>query len=180
MTKSRLEIYYKKISIPRLKDELNIKNILKIPKIKKVCINSSISNTINNVYQIKKIYDNLITITGQKPIITKAKKSIASFNLRKGMILGCKITLRKTIMYEFLDRMINIALPRIKDFKGIKNSQFDKNGNISIGLKEQNIFPEINQIKNEKNRGLNITIVTNTKKDIYAKKLLQTFNLPLI
>lgn len=176
---SRLKEQYYKVYIINLKKKLNVKNKLEVPKIKKICINMSISIKKND-YNIKQIYDNMIYITGQKPIITKAKKSISSFQLRKGMKIGCKVTLRKNIMYEFLDRMINIALPRIKDFKGIKETQFDNYGNLSIGIKEQIIFPEIDYNKLYSTNGLNIAIVTNANNNKTARMLLEEFNIPFI
>jgi large subunit ribosomal protein L5 len=175
---ARLRKYYEKTYINELKKELNIENIMKVPKIEKICVSSSISVNKNNSGNVEKIYDDIICITGQKLTITKSKKSISGFNLRKGMSIGCKVTLRKNIMYEFLDRMINIALPRIKDFRGIKESQFDGNGNISIGVKEQIIFPEIDYNKIDKIRGMMIVIVTSTNNNEEAKFLLKTFKLP--
>jgi len=177
---ARLRQYYEKTYIKELKRELNIKNIMKVPRIEKICISSSVSINKNNLDTVEKIYDDLISISGQKPSITKSKKSISDFKIRKGMSIGCKITLRKNIMYEFLDRMINIALPRIKDFRGIKESQFDGNGNISIGIKEQIIFPEIDYNKVDRIRGMNIVIVTSAKDNKISKFLLQKFNIPFI
>ena len=177
---ARLRQYYDKKYIKELKRELNVRNIMEVPKIEKICISSSLSINRNDLDNIEKIYDDVISISGQKPAITRSKKSISGFNLRKGMSIGCKVTLRKNIMYEFLDRMINIALPRIKDFKGIKESQFDGNGNLSIGIKEQIIFPEIDYNKVNRIRGMNIVIVTSTKNNKISQHLLQKFNIPFI
>lgn len=180
MIEARLKTLYKTKIIKDLYKDLKLKNIFQVPKITKICISSSISTNIHSTKEIKNIYDNLIAITGQKPVITKVKKSISEFKIRKKMPIGCKVTLRNILMYEFLDRMINIALPRVKDFRGIKKSQFDNNGNLSIGIKEQIIFPEIDVKNNQKSIGLNITVVTNINNQNISQKLLENFNLPFI
>ena len=178
MNLARLEKYYINFTIKELKNRFRYRNNLCIPKIIKVIVYTMDKNTINNDFLVKRLYEELYIITGQKPIISKSKKSIASFKLRKGMKIGVKVTLRKKIMYEFLDKLINIALPRIKDFKGLKNNQFDKNNNFSLGIKEQIIFPEINYNKVDKVKGLGIVIVTSSKRKEEAKFLLKSLNFP--
>jgi len=178
MSNSRLENHYNTISKKELEKEFGFKNDMSLPKLKKISVNVSIKEAITDSKAIDKVYDEIMAITGQKPLITYAKKSIAAFKLRQGMRIGCKVTLRKTMMYEFLDRLINIALPRVRDFKGLSSKQFDGNGNFSLGIKEQIIFPEIDYNKVAKIRGMNIVIVTSTNKNEEAKFLLKTFNLP--
>ena len=178
MVSSRLEKHYNKVSAPQLKKHFNFKNDMQVPRLKKISINVSIKDAVNDSKAIDKIYEEIMAISGQKPAITKAKKSIAGFKLREGMKIGCKVTLRKTMMYEFLDRLINIALPRVRDFKGLSAKQFDGNGNFCLGIKEQIVFPEIDYNKVDKIRGMNIVIVTSTNNNEEAKFLLKTFNLP--
>jgi len=178
MTSSRLETHYKHFSRKELKDRFSFKNDMQIPKLKKISVNVSTRDAIVDPKIIDKICHEIMAITGQKPVITKAKKSIAAFKLRKGMSIGCKVTLRRTVMYEFLDRLINIALPRVRDFKGLSTRQFDGKGNFSLGIKEQIIFPEIDYNNISKIRGMNVVIVTSARNDEESKFLLKTFNLP--
>jgi large subunit ribosomal protein L5 len=178
MANSRLEKHYSTVSKKELKEHFKFKNDMQIPRLKKISINVSVKDAVTDSKVIDKVYDEIMAITGQKPVITKAKKSIATFKLREGMKIGCKVTLRKTIMYEFLDRLINIALPRVRDFKGLSSKQFDGNGNFSLGIKEQIVFPEVDYNKIDKIRGMNIIIVTSTNSNEEAKFLLKTFNLP--
>lgn len=178
MVNSRLEKHYNTVSTTQLKKHFDFKNDMKVPKLKKISINISVKDAVNDSKAIDKIFEELMVISGQKPVITKAKKSIAGFKLREGMKIGCKVTLRKTMMYEFLDRLINIALPRVRDFKGLSVKQFDGNGNFCLGIKEQIVFPEIDYNKIDKIRGMNIVIVTSTNSNEEAKFLLKTFNLP--
>ncbi|MSO13357.1 50S ribosomal protein L5 [Candidatus Aquarickettsia rohweri] len=178
MVSSRLEKHYNTVSTPQLKKHFDFKNDMQVPKLKKISINISVKDAVNDSKIIDKIYEELMVISGQKPVVTKAKKSIAGFKLRQGMKIGCKVTLRKTMMYEFLDRLINIALPRVRDFKGLSFKQFDGNGNFCLGIKEQIVFPEIDYNKIDKIRGMNIVIVTSTNSNEEAKFLLKTFNLP--
>ena len=161
-----------------LKSKLGLKNIFEVPKITKIIVNIGVGEAVSDSKKIDSATSDLTTITGQKPIITKAKKSIAGFKLRKGVNIGCKVTLRKDRMYEFLDRLIYIALPRVRDFKGLSKKSFDKSGNYSIGIKEQIIFPEINYDKIDKVRGMDVSIVTSTSNDNHAFELLKGFNLP--
>lgn len=161
-----------------LKKKFDLKNINMVPKLQKIVINSVNKGVVLNSKMANSISDDLAAITGQKPVLSRAKKSIATFKLRKGMPLGANVTLRGKLMYEFLYRLISISLPRIRDFRGVSNKGFDGNGNYNLGLKEQIIFPEINYDKIEKVMGMNITIVTSAKTDEQAKSLLEMFGMP--
>ena len=174
----RLKNIYKKEIIPQLSKSLGIKNSMKIPKIEKVVLNMGLGLEGNDNKIIKVIEKDMSNITGQKPVVTLSKKSISNFKTRVKMPLGLKVTLRRDNMYFFLDRLINMALPRIKDFKGLNPKSFDQNANYSFGIKEHVIFPEVNFDKVEKIRGLDITIVTNTNNQMEAKALLDSFNFP--
>ena len=171
------DLYFKELR-EKLKNKFNFQNIFEVPKIEKIVVNMGVGEAALDSKKINAAIDELALITGQKPQLTQAKKSIAGFKLRKGLNIGCKVTLRKNRMYEFLDRLIFIALPRVRDFKGLSKKSFDGNGNYSIGIKEQIIFPEINYDKIDKIRGMDICIVTNTQKEEYAFELLKGFNLP--
>ena len=162
----------------QLKQKFNLKNIFEVPKLVKIVVNMGVGEAVSDSKVINKAIEDLSLITGQKPVITKAKKSIAGFKLRKGLNIGCKVTLRKKRMFEFLDRLIFIALPRVRDFKGLSKKSFDGNGNYSIGIKEQIIFPEIDYDKVDKIRGMDITITTTTTNQDHAYELLKSFNLP--
>ena len=162
----------------QLKQKFNLKNIFEVPKLGKIVVNMGVGEAVSDSKVINKAIEDLSLITGQKPVITKAKKSIAGFKLRKGVNIGCKVTLRKKRMFEFLDRLIFIALPRVRDFKGLSKKSFDGNGNYSIGIKEQIIFPEIDYDKIDKIRGMDITITTTTTNQDHAYELLKSFNLP--
>ena len=162
----------------QLKEKFNFKNIFEVPKLAKIVVNMGVGEAVSDSKVINKAIEDLSLITGQKPVITKAKKSIAGFKLRKGLNIGCKVTLRKKRMFEFLDRLIFIALPRVRDFKGLSKKSFDGNGNYSIGIKEQIIFPEIDYDKVDKIRGMDITIATTTSNQDHAYELLKSFNLP--
>tara|TARA_B100001248_G_scaffold249168_1_gene222118 strand:+ start:59 stop:598 length:540 start_codon:yes stop_codon:yes gene_type:complete len=162
----------------QLKEKFNLKNIFEVPKLVKIVVNMGVGEAVSDSKTINKAIEDLSLITGQKPVITKAKKSIAGFKLRKGLNIGCKVTLRKKRMFEFLDRLIFIALPRVRDFKGLSKKSFDGNGNYSIGIKEQIIFPEINYDKVDKIRGMDISITTTTTNQDHAYELLKSFNLP--
>ena len=175
---ARLKKYYQTELRDELKNKLGLKNVFEVPKITKIVVNMGVGEAASDSKKIESATTDLTTITGQKPMITKAKKSIAGFKLRKGVNIGCKVTLRKDRMYEFLDRLIYIALPRVRDFKGLSRKSFDKSGNYSIGIKEQIIFPEINYDKIDKVRGMDISIVTSTNDKNYAFELLKGFNLP--
>ena len=175
---SRLLEEYKSTIVVNLMSKLNCKNIYEVPKIKKIVLNMGVGEGKDDAKLIDKAQDELSLITGQKAVKTKAKKAIAGFKIRAGMPLGASVTLRNKIMYEFLDRLINIAIPRIRDFRGLNMNSFDGNGNYSMGIKEQIIFPEINYDKIDKIRGLNITICTSAKNNDDALELLKSFNMP--
>ena len=175
---ARLKKYYQTQLRDELKNKLGLKNIFEVPKIKKIVVNIGVGEAASDSKKIESATSDLSTITGQKSVVTKAKKSIAGFKLRKGVNIGCKVTLRKDRMYEFLDRLINIALPRVRDFKGLSKRSFDKSGNYSIGIKEQIIFPEINYDKIDKVRGMDVSIITSTRNNNHAFELLKGFNLP--
>ncbi len=175
---SRLQEQYKNSIITELSSKLGKKNIHEIPKIKKIVLNMGLGEAKDDSKIIDKAVDDLSLITGQKAIKTKAKKAISGFKIREGMPLGAMVTLRNKIMYEFLDRLINIAIPRIRDFRGLNPNSFDGNGNYSLGIKEHIIFPEINFDKIDKVRGLDITICTSAKDNKDALELLKSFNMP--
>ena len=161
-----------------LKGKFGLKNIFEVPKLEKIVVNIGVGEAVSDSKVVNNAIEDLSLITGQKPVVTKARKSIAGFKLRKGLNIGCKVTLRKKRMYEFLDRLVYIALPRVRDFKGLSKKAFDGHGNYSIGIKEQIIFPEINYDKVDKVRGMDITIITSTKNQDHAYELLKSFNLP--
>ena len=175
---TRLKDYYSKTVVPALVKEFNYKNPMQVPKMEKIVINMGLGEAISNVKIIDGAVQEMAAITGQKPIINKAKKSIATFKLRQGMPIGCSVTLRKNNMYEFFDRLVNAALPKVRDFRGISPNAFDGRGNFSIGLQEQTIFPEIEYDKVEKVKGMNITIVTTAKTDAEARLLLKLMGVP--
>ena len=158
--------------------EFGYKNVMQVPKLKKVVVNTSLSEALQNVKALDAAAGELAVITGQKPVITKAKKSIAAFKLREGQSIGACVTLRKKRMFEFLNRLMNVALPRVRDFKGVSAKSFDGRGNYTLGLTEQIIFPEINYDKVDKIRGMNITICTSAKTDDEAKALLKHMGMP--
>lgn len=162
-----------------LQKELGYTNPMQVPKLDKIVINMCVPEATQDSKKVQAAYDELMAIAGQKPVITKAKKSIASFKLREGMNIGVKVTLRKDRMYEFIDRLINIALPRVRDFRGLSGKSFDGKGNYSLGLKEQLIFPEINYDKVDKVRGMDITICSTAKNDSDALALLKALNFPI-
>jgi large subunit ribosomal protein L5 len=161
-----------------LLSELGLKNANEVPRIEKIVVNVGQGDAVQNIKILEGAMKDLETVTGQKPIMTRARKSIAGFKLREGMPIGCSVTLRRQRMYEFLDRLINVAIPRIRDFRGFSAKAFDGRGNYTLGVKEQIIFPEIDYDKVDRIRGLGITIVTNAKTDIQAKALLEKFNFP--
>ena len=172
------EEYIKKIK-PNLMKELGLKNIFSVPELKKIVINIGLGIDASDKKKLEATIEDLKKISGQMPIITKTKKAIANFKTKKDMPIGCKVTLRRKRMYEFIDRLINIALPRTKDFSGLSEKNFDGSGNYTFGIKEHIIFPEIDYDKIDKVKGMDITIVTSTKKNNEAKSLLKAFNFPL-
>ncbi|OGW39919.1 MAG: 50S ribosomal protein L5 [Nitrospirae bacterium RBG_13_39_12] len=174
----RLKEKYIKEIIPLMIKEFSYKNVMQVPKIEKIILNVGLGEAIQNIKLLDAAQKELSIITGQKAVITKAKKSIASFKLRKGVPIGCKVTLRGNIMYEFLDRFISLALPRIRDFRGVPGKSFDGRGNYSLGLKEQFIFPEIDYDKVEIVHGFDVTICTSAKTDKESKALLLNLGMP--
>ena len=174
----RLRKEYKDRIQAQLKSELKLANVMSVPRLEKIVINMGVGEAVQDSKYIAKAVDELTCISGQKPCVTKAKLSIAGFKVREGMNLGVKVTLRKGRMFEFLDRLVNIALPRIKDFHGLSSRSFDGNGNFTFGIKEQIIFPEIDYDKIDKVRGMDITIVTSARQNDHALALLKAFNLP--
>lgn len=175
---ARLKEYYKKEVVPLLMKKFGYKNIMQVPKLEKIVINMGLGEAVQNIKVIDYAIQDLMAITGQRPVVTRARKSIASFKLRKGMPIGVKVTLRGDRMYEFFDRLISIAIPRMKDFRGLPTKSFDGRGNYTLGIKEQIIFPEINYDKIDKIRGMNITICTTAETDEEAKELLALMGFP--
>lgn len=171
------EMYEKEI-IPGLKETFGYKNPMEVPKLAKIVLNIGLGEAINNVKLLDSAVDDLALIAGQRPVITKAKKSIAAFKLREGMPIGCMVTLRREKMYDFLQKLINITLPRVRDFRGISGKAFDGHGNYSLGIKEHIIFPEIDFDKTDSIKGLNVSIVTTAKTDKEGKELLKQFGMP--
>lgn len=175
---ARLKDLYKKELAPKLLNDLQLSNVMQVPRVEKVVVNMGIGEAIQNIKVLESAVEELANITGQKPVITKAKKSIAGFKLREGMPIGCMVTMRHDRAYEFLDRLINIALPRVRDFKGISPKAFDGRGNYTLGIREQIIFPEIDLEKVAKVGGLNISIVTTARNDEQGRALLAGLGLP--
>ena len=178
MAKTRLQEKYLSEAVKGLMDKFNYKNVMEIPKIEKVVINMGVGEAVGNSKALESAVADLTAISGQKPVITKAKKSIAAFKLRQGMPIGAKVTLRGDRMYEFLDRLICIAIPRIRDFRGISSKSFDGHGNFSMGVTEQLIFPEIDFDKIDHTRGMDITIVTTAPTDEEGRALIAAFHFP--
>ena len=175
---ARLKDLYNSEVRKKLQDEFKIKNAMAVPKVEKVVLNMGVGEAIQNAKILDSAVDELSQITGQKPVITKAKKSIASFKLREGQSIGTMVTLRGEKMYEFLDRLINIALPRVRDFRGVAAKSFDGRGNYTLGIRDHLIFPEIDVSKVDKAKGMNITIVTTAKNDEQARFLLRELGMP--
>lgn len=171
------EIYQQEI-VPRLIEQFKYKNVMQVPRVEKVIVNIGLGEAVQNPKALDGAVNDLTAITGQKPIITKARKSIAGFKLREGMSIGCKVTLRGERMYDFLDKLINLDLPRVRDFRGVSPQAFDGRGNYSLGIKEQTIFPEIDYDKIDKVRGLEVVIVTTAKTDEEARALLKNMGMP--
>ena len=175
---ARLAELYNKEMVAQLMNDQNYSNVMEVPKLVKIVLNMGLGEAIQNVKILDSAVEEMATIAGQRPVITKAKKSIASFKLRQGMPIGVSVTLRREKMYEFLDRLVSVSLPRVRDFKGISGKAFDGKGNYSMGIKEQLIFPEIDYDKVDKIKGMNITIVTTAKTDAEGKALLKLMGLP--
>ncbi len=176
---TRLKNLYNKEIKSSLKTKLGLKNDMAVPKLQKISINMGIGEASQDKGKMEGAVNDLKMISGQQPVVTKARKSVAGFKLREGVSIGAKVTLRRERMYEFLDRLINIALPRVRDFRGLSKKSFDGNGNYSIGLKEQIIFPEIDYDNLDSLRGMDITIVTSAKNDTEGLELLKSFNMPI-
>ena len=175
---SELKKYYHETVVPKLKETFNYSNPMQVPKIEKIVLNMGLGEAIHNIKIIDSAVEELRQISGQQPVVTRAKKSIAAFKLREGMPIGCMVTLRKVRMYDFLNKLINVALPRVRDFRGISGKAFDGAGNYSLGVKEQLIFPEIDYDKIDKIKGLNISIVTSAKTNAEGKELLKLMGMP--
>ena len=176
---SRLKQLYNEEIRPKLKEELKLSNVMAVPRIVKITLNMGVGEAVLDKKQLDSAIADMQAIAGQRPIATKARKSIAGFKIRDDMAIGCKVTLRKERMYEFLERLIDIAIPRQRDFRGINPRSFDGRGNFAMGLEEQIVFPEIDYDKIDKIRGLNITIVTSARNDNEGRALLKAFNFPL-
>ncbi len=175
---SQLKSYYEKEVVPKLVEAFKYGNMMQVPKLEKVVLNIGMGEAIHNMKLLDTAVDELMTISGQKPIITRAKKSIAAFKLREGMPIGCMVTLRKNRMYDFVNKLVNVALPRVRDFRGISGKALDGNGNYSLGIKEHIIFPEIDYDKIDRIKGMNITIVTSATNDKEGKELLKLLGMP--
>jgi large subunit ribosomal protein L5 len=175
---ARLKKLYLEELAPRLMQELQLKNVMEVPRVEKVVINMGLGEAIQNIKVLESAVDELTRITGQKAVITRAKRSIASFKLREGMPIGCMVTLRRERAFEFLDRLINVALPRVRDFKGVSPKGFDGRGNYTVGIREQLIFPEIDLEKIDKVKGMNVTIVTSARTDEEGRALLAALGMP--
>ena len=172
------EVYKKEIAV-KLKEELNLVNVMEVPKITKITLNMGVGEALGDKKVLEHAVAEMTSIAGQKPVVTLARKSIAGFKVREGWPIGCKVTLRSDRMYEFLERLVGIAIPRIRDFRGISPKQFDGRGNFSMGITEQIIFPEIDYEKIDKLRGMDITITTTARNDDEGRALLRAFNFPL-
>lgn len=175
---ARLKDRYLNEIAPALQQKFAYTNVMQIPKIDKIVINMGVGEAVQNSKAIDSAVGDLMKITGQKPVVTRAKKSIAAFKLREGMPIGCKVTLRGQRMYEFMDRLLNVALPRVRDFRGISAKAFDGRGNYTLGIKEQLIFPEMEYDKIDKLRGMDVVFVTTAKTDEEARELLRGFGMP--
>jgi large subunit ribosomal protein L5 len=175
---ARLQQFYEKEVVEKLRQQLGLKNRLEVPRITKITLNMGVGEAINDKKIVDKAMQDLMMISGQKPVATKARKSVATFKIRQGQLIGCKVTLRRQRMYEFLDRLISIAIPRIRDFRGLNPRSFDGQGNYSLGLQEQIIFPEVDYSQIDTVRGLDVTITTTARSDAHARALLEAFNFP--
>jgi large subunit ribosomal protein L5 len=175
---ARLQQYYREKVVPQLRSDLKIENVMQVPRITKITVNMGVGEAVADKKMMDAAVADLTKITGQKPLVTKSRKAIASFKIRAGLAVGAKVTLRGKRMYEFLDRLINIAMPRIRDFRGVSPRSFDGQGNYSLGVKEQIIFPEIQYDQIDQVRGMDITITTTAADDRQGRALLEAFNFP--
>jgi large subunit ribosomal protein L5 len=175
---SRLQDYYKETVVPQLQEKFSYSNIMEVPRLTKITLNMGVGEAVGDKKVMDRAVGDMTAIAGQKPIVTYARKSVASFKIRDGWPVGCKVTLRRERMYEFMDRLVNVAIPRIRDFRGLNRRSFDGKGNYSMGVKEQIMFPEIDYDQIDMIRGMDITITTTAKTDEEAMALLQAFNFP--
>jgi large subunit ribosomal protein L5 len=178
MSRARLHELYETTVRPALMQEFGYKNPMQVPRLEKIVVNMGVGEAVQDSKKVEAAANDLTAITGQHPIIAKAKRSIATFKLREGMPIGCKVTLRRERMYEFLDRVITVALPRVRDFRGVSGRSFDGRGNFALGLKEQLVFPEIDYDRVDATRGMDVVVVTTAKTDAEAKALLKGFDMP--
>ena len=178
MSRARLHELYETTVRSALMEEFGYKNPMQVPRIEKIVVNMGVGEAVQDSKKVEAAANDLTAITGQHPVITKAKRSIATFKLREGMAIGCKVTLRRERMYEFLDRVITVALPRVRDFRGVSGRSFDGRGNFALGLKEQLVFPEIDYDRVDATRGMDVVVVTTAKTDAEAKALLKGFDMP--
>lgn len=178
MAEARLYKQYKDEIISNLQEQFEYDSVMAVPKLEKIVVNSGVGEAVENEKRLDTVSENIAQITGQKPILTKSKKSISNFKIRKGVPIGCKVTLRKKKMYEFLDRLINLALPRTRDFQGVPDKSFDGRGNYTLGIKEHTIFPEINTDEVDTIHGMDVTFVTTAETDEEAYALLKEFGMP--
>jgi large subunit ribosomal protein L5 len=175
---SQLQQHYEKEVVPKLIATFQYKNVMQVPKLKKIVLNMGLGEAIQNIKVLETASEELKTIAGQQPVVTKAKKSIAAFKLREGMPIGCMVTLRRGRMYDFLQKLVNVALPRVRDFRGVSSRAFDGRGNFALGIKEHIIFPEIDYDKIDQIKGLNVSIVTSARTDAEGKELLRLLGMP--
>jgi large subunit ribosomal protein L5 len=175
---SRLQTYYKEVVVPQMMEQFGYDNVMQVPRITKIALNMGVGEAVADKKVMDRAVGDLTAIAGQKPVVTNARKSVASFKIRDGWPVGCKVTLRRERMYEFLDRLVNVAIPRIRDFRGLNRKSFDGQGNYSMGVKEQIMFPEIDYDKIDVIRGLDVTIATTARNNDEALALLQAFNFP--
>ncbi len=175
---ARLHDYYKEKVVPQLMEKFGYKSIMEVPRIEKITLNMGVGEAVGDKKNMEFAVGDMVHIAGQKPVVTRARKSVAGFKIREGWPIGCKVTLRRERMYEFLDRLVNIALPRVRDFRGLSTRSFDGRGNYSLGVKEQIIFPEVEYDKVDTLRGMDITITTTARTDEESRALLDGFNFP--
>jgi len=175
---SRLQNYYRETVVPQLMEELKLSNVMEVPKITKITLNMGVGEAVNDKKIMDRAVGDMIAIAGQKPVVKLSRKSVASFKIRDGWPVGCKVTLRRERMYEFLDRLVNVAIPRVRDFRGLSPKSFDGRGNFSLGVKEQIMFPEVDFDKIDAIRGMDITITTTAKDNEQGLALLKAFNFP--
>jgi large subunit ribosomal protein L5 len=175
---ARLQEFYFNTVVPQLREQLGLSNPMEVPRIAKITLNMGVGEAVADKKVIDKAVEDMTKIAGQKPLVTKSRKSIAAFKIREGYPIGCKVTLRRARMYEFLDRLINVSIPRVRDFRGLNPRSFDGRGNYSLGIQEQIIFPEIDYDQIDAIRGMDITITTTAKSDEHGRALLQAFSFP--